>query len=56
MLRQVESTMRLNDVTPAQVALRTDKAICAKAAVAFDKTLIPELKRSTYAPPARSPL
>jgi hypothetical protein len=44
-----KTTMRVKDVTPAQVALVTDKGICTKSAEAFDKTLIPELKRPTYA-------
>ncbi len=44
-----KTTMGVKGVTPAQVALVTDKGICAKAAEAFDKSLIPELKRPTYA-------
>jgi hypothetical protein len=44
-----KTTMGVKTVTPAQVALVTDKWICTKAAEAFDKTLIPEIKRSTYA-------
>ena len=43
------TTMQVKDVTPAQVSLVTEKAICAKAAEAFDKRLIPELKRGSYA-------
>lgn len=44
-----KTTMGVKAVTPAQVALVADKAICAKAAEAFDKRLIPALKRPTYA-------
>ena len=44
-----KTTMGVKTVTPAQVALVTKKGICTKAAEAFDKTLIPELKRPTYA-------
>src|SRR4051812_23268875 len=44
-----KTTMGVKDVTPAQVSLVTDKAICTKAAAAFDKKVIPELKRPSYA-------
>jgi hypothetical protein len=44
-----KTTMGVKTVTPAQVALVTDRGICTRAAEALDKTLIPELKRSTYA-------
>jgi hypothetical protein len=44
-----KTTMGVKDVTPAQVSLVTDKAICAKAAAAFDKKLIPDLRRPAYA-------
>ncbi len=44
-----KTTMRVAAVTPAQVALVTEKGICTKAAAAFDKQRIPELKRPTYA-------
>jgi hypothetical protein len=43
-----KTTMGVKDVTPAQVALVSDKAICAKAAAAFDKQMIPDLKRPAY--------
>ena len=42
-----KTTMGLKDVTPAQVALVTDKAICTKAAAAFDAKQLK--KRSSYA-------
>jgi hypothetical protein len=41
-----KKTMGLATVTPSQVALVTDKAICTKAAVAFDVTQLE--KRSNY--------
>lgn len=41
-----KKTMGVGTVTPAQVALVTDNAICARAAVAFEKTLLE--KRSSY--------
>jgi hypothetical protein len=41
-----KTTMGLKDVTPAQVALVTDKAICTKAAAAFDMKQLK--KRSNY--------
>lgn len=41
-----KTTMGVKDVTPAQVALVTDKAICAKAAAAFDTRQLE--KRSSY--------
>ena len=44
-----KTTMGVKSVTPAQVSLVTDRGICTKAAEAFDKTLIPELKRPAYA-------
>lgn len=44
-----KTTMGVKDVTPAQVTLVTDKAICTKAAAAFDKQMTPELKRPAYA-------
>jgi len=34
-----KTTMGVKDVTPAQVALVTDKAICSKAAAAYDSQL-----------------
>ncbi len=34
-----KTTMGVKDVTPAQVALVTDNAICSKAAAAYDKHL-----------------
>jgi hypothetical protein len=42
-----KTTMGLKDVTPAQVALISDKAICTKAAAAFDTKQLK--KRSSYA-------
>ena len=41
-----KKTMGVETVTPAQVALVTDNAICARAAVAFEKHLLE--KRSSY--------
>lgn len=41
-----KTTMGLKDVTPSQVALVTDKAICTKAAAAFDAKQLQ--KRSSY--------
>jgi hypothetical protein len=41
-----KTTMGLKDVTPSQVALMTDKAICSKAATAFDANQLE--KRSSY--------
>ena len=41
-----KKTAGLSDVTPAQVHLVTDNAICSKAAVAFEKNLLQ--KRSSY--------
>jgi hypothetical protein len=41
-----KTTMGLANVTPSQVALVTDKAICAKAAAAFDTKQLQ--KRSSY--------
>ena len=41
-----KTTMGLKDVTPSQVSLITDKALCSKAATAFDKQLLE--KRSSY--------
>jgi hypothetical protein len=41
-----KTTLGLKDVTPSQVGLVTDKAICTKAAAAFDKQVLE--KRSSY--------
>jgi hypothetical protein len=41
-----KTTMGLASVTPSQVVLVTDKALCTKAAAAFDKQLLQ--KRSNY--------
>jgi hypothetical protein len=41
-----KKTMGVETVTPSQVALVTDNAVCTKAAVAFDKTQLQ--KRSSY--------
>jgi hypothetical protein len=42
-----KTTMGLRDVTPSQVRLVTDNAVCTKAAAAFNTTLLQ--KRSKYA-------
>ncbi|HEY2895651.1 MAG TPA: hypothetical protein VGJ12_00830 [Gemmatimonadaceae bacterium] len=41
-----KTTMGLKDVTPSQVTLVSDKAICTKAAAAFDTKQLK--KRSSY--------